>query len=68
MENVNRATNIPSLAREVVANCPIIDEDKLPELEQLLLYMQARKRTKEGAAGHLVHLRFHPFFFWPSLP
>ena len=51
VKNLGRSTDIPSLARHIVATCQLIDEACTPELEQLFLYMQARKTTKEGEAG-----------------
>ena len=54
VKNVTRSIDISSVAREVMASCSILDQGSLSEVEQLLLYMQARKRTKEGDAGLLL--------------
>ena len=51
VRNLSQATDILNLAREVLARCPIINPARLPEVEQLLLYMQARKTTKDGETG-----------------
>ena len=51
MKNLSRSTNIPSLAQHIVTTCQLIDPASVGEVEQLLLYLQARKTTKEGEAG-----------------
>lgn len=51
VKNLSRTTDIPNLAKQVVATCQLINPARLAEVEQLLLYMQARKTTNEGDAG-----------------
>lgn len=60
IKNLGRTTNVPNLAKHIIENCHLIDPAKLPEVEQLLLYLQARKTTKETEAGkgivlHIMH-------------
>nr|CAG4651737.1 EOG090X049M [Triops cancriformis] len=46
-------TDIHALAREVVARCRLLDPSKLPELEQLLHYLQMRPEPRSSASGPL---------------
>jgi hypothetical protein len=50
IKNLSRNTNVPGLAKHVVEACQLIDPARLPEVEQLLLYLQARKSTTDGEA------------------
>ena len=61
MKNVTRSIDVSSLAQEVMASCSILDQGALSEVEQLLLYMQARKRTKEGDAGLVLSVVYDLF-------
>ena len=45
MKSLNANTDIAALAREVVEKCKLIHPSKLPEVEQLLYYLQNRKET-----------------------
>lgn len=45
---MNATTNIAKLASEVIEKCKLIHPNKLPEVEQLLYYLQNRKDTGEG--------------------
>lgn len=54
VKNLSHTTDIPSLAKKVVDTCELINPARLPEVEQLLLYLQARK---EGDAGQLAMSR-----------
>ena len=51
VNNLNHATDIPDLAKHIVATCELINPARLAEVEQLLLYLQARKTTNEEDAG-----------------
>ncbi|XP_041705213.2 kinesin-associated protein 3-like isoform X2 [Coregonus clupeaformis] len=45
LKSLNANTDIASLARKVVEECRLIHPSKLPELEQLLFYLQNRKKS-----------------------
>uniref|UniRef100_A0A667ZBR9 Kinesin-associated protein 3a n=1 Tax=Myripristis murdjan TaxID=586833 RepID=A0A667ZBR9_9TELE len=47
LKSLNANTDISSLARKVVEECRLIHPSKLPEVEQLLFYLQNRKKTNE---------------------
>ncbi|KAK6313764.1 hypothetical protein J4Q44_G00152230 [Coregonus suidteri] len=44
LKSLNANTDIASLARKVVEECRLIHPSKLPEVEQLLFYLQNRKK------------------------
>nr|CAG4643870.1 EOG090X049M [Lepidurus arcticus] len=46
-------TDVHALAREVVSRCRLLDPSKLPELEQLLHYLQMRPQPRTSASGPL---------------
>uniref|UniRef100_A0A4W4EE23 Kinesin-associated protein 3a n=1 Tax=Electrophorus electricus TaxID=8005 RepID=A0A4W4EE23_ELEEL len=43
LKSLNSSTDIGSLARKVVEECKLISPSKLPEVEQLLFYLQNRR-------------------------
>ena len=43
LKSLNATTNISKLAQEVVEKCNLIHRSRLPEVEQLLYYLQQRK-------------------------
>lgn len=45
LQSLNSTTNIAKLAAEVIEKCKLIHPSKLPEVEQLLYYLQNRKDT-----------------------
>uniref|UniRef100_A0A8B9R9Q8 Kinesin-associated protein 3a n=2 Tax=Astyanax mexicanus TaxID=7994 RepID=A0A8B9R9Q8_ASTMX len=47
LKSLNPNTDIGSLARKVVEECRLISPTKLPEVEQLLFYLQNRKSPTE---------------------
>lgn len=50
LQSLNATTNIAKLASEVIEKCKLIHPSKLPEVEQLLYYLQNRKDTGDGKA------------------
>ena len=48
LQSLNATTNIAKLASEVIEKCKLIHPTKLPEVEQLLYYLQNRKDTGAG--------------------
>ena len=52
-----------ALAWQIVSRCDLIQPNRLPEVEQLLLYLQSRKGVNEGDKGSLhVHLKQDLYF------
>ncbi|XP_022085406.1 kinesin-associated protein 3-like [Acanthaster planci] len=51
VRSLNSATDIAALAREVVDKCKLIHPSKLPEVEQLLYYLQNRKESASSAGS-----------------
>uniref|UniRef100_A0A8C1SWE0 Kinesin-associated protein 3a n=1 Tax=Cyprinus carpio TaxID=7962 RepID=A0A8C1SWE0_CYPCA len=47
LKSLNSNTDIASLARKVVEECRLISPSRLPEVEQLLFYLQNRKKSAE---------------------
>ncbi|XP_026871724.2 kinesin-associated protein 3a isoform X2 [Electrophorus electricus] len=47
LKSLNSSTDIGSLARKVVEECKLISPSKLPEVEQLLFYLQNRRSPTE---------------------
>ncbi|KAL1253865.1 hypothetical protein QQF64_016094 [Cirrhinus molitorella] len=47
LKSLNSSTDIASLARKVVEECRLISPSRLPEVEQLLFYLQNRKKSAE---------------------
>ncbi|XP_048844398.1 kinesin-associated protein 3-like [Brienomyrus brachyistius] len=45
LKSLNSNTDIASLARKVVEECTLIHPSKLPEVEQLLFYLQNRRKS-----------------------
>ena len=57
LKSLNSQTDISALAKEVINKCKLIHPSKLPEVEQLLYYLQNRKsvpaasNTQSGTKG-----------------
>ncbi|RNA35012.1 kinesin-associated 3-like [Brachionus plicatilis] len=45
LKNLSMETDIRTLSKEVVKNCSLIHPSKIPEVEQLLYYLQNRKES-----------------------
>lgn len=41
-------TDVQALAWQIISRCDLIQPSRLPEVEQLLLYLQSRKGVSEG--------------------
>ena len=52
LKHLNADSNINFLAKEIVQRCKLIPPSKLPEVEQLLYYLQNRKEAQ--FAGNIV--------------
>ncbi|KAM4574635.1 kinesin-associated protein 3a isoform 1-T1 [Fundulus diaphanus] len=48
LRSLNANTDASSLAQKVVEECPLIHSSKLPEVEQLIFYLQNRKQSHEN--------------------
>ena len=49
LKSLNSQTDITALAKEVIHKCKLIHPSKLPEVEQLLYYLQNRKNPPATA-------------------
>ena len=45
MKSLNPNSDLSALAKEIIDKCKLIHPSKLPEVEQLLYYLQNRKET-----------------------
>ncbi|XP_023930981.1 kinesin-associated protein 3 [Lingula anatina] len=52
VKTLNQNTNIAALAREIIDKCKLIHPSKLPEVEQLLYYLQKRKDSPPPGKGN----------------
>lgn len=50
LRNIESVTDVSSLAKQVVSSCSLIHPSKLPEIEQLIYYLQNRKEVASKAA------------------
>uniref|UniRef100_A0A914XR60 Kinesin-associated protein 3 n=1 Tax=Plectus sambesii TaxID=2011161 RepID=A0A914XR60_9BILA len=57
LKDLNESTDISALAREVVDRCKLIPPSRLPEVEQLLYYLQNRREPKGSAGSDRVNRR-----------
>ena len=67
VKNLHENSDLTVLAREIIDKCKLIHPAKLPEVEQLLYYLQNRKETAPAKGTHrngFVVIGF--FFFWFS--
>ncbi|XP_012268345.2 kinesin-associated protein 3 isoform X1 [Athalia rosae] len=49
LKSLNADTNVALLAKEVMEKCSLIHESKLPEVEQLIYYLQTRRTNEDSA-------------------
>ncbi|XP_056620193.1 kinesin-associated protein 3a [Triplophysa dalaica] len=62
LKSLNFNTDIASLARKVVEECRLISPSRLPEVEQLLFYLQNRKKPAENKEKkHIKPRDLNPF-------
>ena len=60
IRTLNDNTNIAVLAREIIDKCRLIHPTKLPEVEQLLYYLQNRKDTSgPGTGQYILYILIH---------
>jgi len=50
VSGLTASSNITAVARQLISQCNLIQPSRLPELEQLLMYLQKRKLEKKGNA------------------
>ncbi|XP_032235565.2 kinesin-associated protein 3 [Nematostella vectensis] len=48
LRSLNSTTNIAALSKEIIEKCKLIHPSKLPEVEQLLYYLQNRKENSKS--------------------
>ena len=58
LQSLNATTNIAKLASEIIEKCKLIHPTKLPEVEQLLYYLQNRKDTGGKAKGNGIDMQY----------
>ena len=51
LKSLNEHTDITALAKEVINKCKLIHPSKVPEVEQLLYYLQNRKDRNSNSRG-----------------
>ena len=51
LKSLNEHTDITALAKEVINKCKLIHPSKVPEVEQLLYYLQNRKDRNSNVGG-----------------
>ena len=52
VKSLNANTDIATLAKEIIDRCKLIHPSKLPEVEQLLYYLQNRKDGVKGQGNY----------------
>lgn len=55
MRNLGEGTDIQTLAWQIVSKCELIAPNRLPELEQILAYLQSRRDSKGGIEGEYAY-------------
>ncbi|XP_074655810.1 kinesin-associated protein 3-like isoform X2 [Tubulanus polymorphus] len=60
VKSLNDNTDIASLAKEIVERCKLIHPSKLPEVEQLLFYLQKRKDGEKDGRKTLSEKPLEP--------
>lgn len=63
LKSLNSTSNIRAVAQQIVAKCNLIHPSKIPEVEQLLYYLQKRKDTAVSSAKtsmNKLYLGLHP--------
>ena len=48
MSGLTTSSNVTNIAKQLITQCNLIQPSRLPELEQLLMYLQKRKLEKKG--------------------
>ena len=51
VKNLTENTDVEAMAWQMVAQCDLISPNRVPELEQILSYLQKRKDETGGGAG-----------------
>ena len=48
VSGLTASSNVTTIAKQLIGQCNLIQPSRLPELEQLLMYLQKRKLEKKG--------------------
>ena len=48
VSGLTASSNVTTIAKQLIEQCNLIQPSRLPELEQLLMYLQKRKLEKKG--------------------
>ena len=54
MKSLNPNSDLSALAKEIIDKCKLIHPSKLPEVEQLLYYLQNRKETAPSKGTGII--------------
>ena len=54
MSGLTSSSNVTVIAKQLIAQCNLIQPSRLPELEQLLTYLQKRKLDKKGDSSNYI--------------
>ena len=68
LKSLNSHTDITALAKEVIHKCKLIHPSKVPEVEQLLYYLQNRKPVQSNASGTTLSATTKGIVISSSLP
>ncbi|CAI9726456.1 kinesin-associated protein 3 isoform X3 [Octopus vulgaris] len=60
VKNLNENTDLTALSHEIIDKCKLISPSKLPEIEQLLYYLQNRKESSPPKASGKTQLSDKP--------
>ncbi|KAL3871441.1 hypothetical protein ACJMK2_039438 [Sinanodonta woodiana] len=60
VKSLNANSDLSALAKEIIDKCKLIHPSKLPEVEQLLYYLQNRKETGPSKASGKTQLQEKP--------
>ena len=67
VSGLTASSNVTTIAKQLIAQCNLIQPSRLPELEQLLMYLQKRKVEKKGDFEILKYLVAYNYIFLQTL-
>lgn len=60
LEGLAKDTDVRQLAEDIVTKCPLVSPTRLPEIEQLLYYLQTRPVTSSNSPSNTKSLSESP--------
>ena len=63
VSGLTAASNVTTIAKQLIAQCSLIQPSRLPELEQLLMYLQKRKLEKKGDCKTMKYPVMYNYLF-----